>query len=142
MRKLGLMATALFWIVGTVTLTPPAEQPRQSQVDRGKYLVQEVARCGECHTPRDAQGELDRSRWLQGARVWFQPIRPMPDWAYLAPSLAGLGGFSEAEVTRILETGLDPGGKPVRPPMHVYHLSHEDVAAIVAYLKSLPPAEQ
>jgi hypothetical protein len=66
----------------------------------------------------------------------------MPDWAYLAPPLAGLGGLSETEVTRVLETGLDPGGRPVRPPMHVYHLSHEDAAAIVAYLKVLPPAEQ
>ena len=142
MRRLGLMAAALFWIVGTVTLIRPAEQSRQSQIDRGKYLVQEVARCGECHTPRDAHGELDRSRWLQGARMWFQPVHPMPDWAYLAPPLAGLGGLTETEVTRILETGLDPGGKPVRPPMHVYHLSHEDAAAIVAYLESLPPGEQ
>jgi hypothetical protein len=57
-------------------------------------------------------------------------------------SLAGLGGLSETEVTWILETGLDPSGKPVRPPMHVYHLSHQDAAAIVAYLKTLPPAEQ
>ena len=70
--------------------------------------------------------------------MWFQPVRPMSNWAYLAPRLAGLGGFSEAEVTRILETGLDPGGKPVRAPMQVYHLSHEDAAAIVAYLKAVP----
>jgi hypothetical protein len=44
-------------------------------------------------------------------------------------------------VKGILQTGLDPGGKPVRPPMHVFQLSHEDAAAIVAYLKALPPAE-
>jgi mono/diheme cytochrome c family protein len=129
---------ALFWILGTVALTQSAAQSRQSQADRGKYLVQEVARCGECHTPRDAQGEVDRSRWLQGAPMWFQPVHSTQNWAYMAPPLAGLGGLSEADVTRILETGLDPGGKPVRPPMHIYHLSHEDAAAIVAYLKSLP----
>ncbi len=141
MRRFGPLVIALYSIVGTVALTHSAAETRQSQVERGKYLVQEVARCGECHTPRDAQGELDRSRWLQGAPMWFQPVHPMPNWAYLAPRLAGLGGLSEVEVTRILETGLDPGGKPVRPPMHVYHLSHEDAAAIVAYLKALPPAE-
>ncbi len=142
MKRLGLLAIAFLWTVGTVALTHLAAQSRQSQVDRGKYLVEEVARCGECHTPRDAQGELDRSRWLQGAPMWFQPVHTMPNWAYLAPRLAGLGGLGEVDVTRILETGLDPGGKPVRPPMHVYHLSHEDAAAIVAYLKALPPAEQ
>ncbi len=141
MRRFGPLVIALSSVVGTVALTHSAAETRQSQVERGKYLVQEVARCGECHTPRDAQGELDRSRLLQGAPMWFQPVHPMPNWAYLAPRLAGLGGLSEVEVARILETGLDPGGKPVRPPMHVYHLSHEDAAAIVAYLKALPPAE-
>ena len=141
MRKHGLLAIGLFWIVGAVALTRSVAQSRQSQVDRGRYLVQEVARCGECHTPRDAQGQVDRSRWLQGAPMWFQPVHPMPNWAYLAPRLSGLGGLSETEVTRILETGLDPGGRPVRPPMHVYHLSNEDAAAIVDYLKSLPTVE-
>jgi mono/diheme cytochrome c family protein len=141
MRRVGQLVLALFWIVGTVAFVYSTAESRQSAVDRGKYLVEEVARCGECHTPRDAQGELDRSRWLQGAPMWFQPVRRMPNWAYLAPRLAGLGGLSEGEVTRVLETGLDPGGKPVRAPMHVYHLSHEDAAAIVAYLKALPAAE-
>jgi len=142
MRRVGQLVLALFWIVTTVALTHLAADSRQSQVDRGRYLVEEVARCGECHTPRDAQGQLDRSRWLQGAPMWFQPVHPVPNWAYLAPRLAGLGGLSEVEVTRILETGLDPGGKPVRAPMHVYHLSHEDASTIVAYLKALPAAEQ
>jgi mono/diheme cytochrome c family protein len=76
-----VLAIALFWIVGTVTLTHSAAESAQSQVDRGRYLVQEVARCGECHTPRDAKSELDRSRWPQGAQMWFQPVHPKPDWA-------------------------------------------------------------
>ena len=32
----------------------------KGDVARGKYLVEEVAKCPECHTPRDAQGNLDR----------------------------------------------------------------------------------
>jgi hypothetical protein len=39
----------------------------------------------------------------------------------------------------VLEKGLQPNGRAIRPPMHVYHMNHEDAAAIVAYLKSLPP---
>jgi mono/diheme cytochrome c family protein len=35
---------------------------------RGRYLVEALAHCAECHTPRDALGGLDRSRWMQGAR--------------------------------------------------------------------------
>jgi mono/diheme cytochrome c family protein len=40
---------------------------RESDIARGKYLVEEVAKCGECHTPRDARNQLDSARWLQGA---------------------------------------------------------------------------
>ena len=38
-------------------------------VARGKYIVEDVAMCGTCHTPRLSNGELDRSRWLAGAPV-------------------------------------------------------------------------
>ena len=41
-----------------------AESP---QLERGRYLVEALAHCGECHTPRDALGGLDRSAWLTGA---------------------------------------------------------------------------
>ncbi|HEV2178058.1 MAG TPA: hypothetical protein VGW33_12805 [Terriglobia bacterium] len=43
-------------------------------------------------------------------------------------------------MTNILEKGLTPEGAPIRPPMHVYHMTHEDAAAIAAYLRSLKPA--
>ncbi len=110
---------------------------RNDGVERGKYLVREVAQCGECHTPRDDQGQVDMSRWLQGAAVWFRPVRTVPEWAYSAPPLAGLGSFTKDQILQILEKGLDPQGVPVRPPMHRYHLAPEDAEAIVAYLQSL-----
>ncbi|HEV3279910.1 MAG TPA: c-type cytochrome [Terriglobia bacterium] len=109
------------------------------QVDRGRYLVESVAMCGECHSPRDSDGQLDHSRWLQGAPVWFSPTVMQPDWAYAAPALAGLPSFTDADMAMVLEKGLQPNGRAIRPPMHVYHMNHEDAAAIVSYLKSLPP---
>ncbi len=111
-------------------------------VERGRYLVEDVAMCGECHSPRDSQGQLDHSRWLQGAPVWFTPTVMQPDWAFRAPSLAGLPSFTDADMTMVLEKGLQPDGREIRPPMHVYHMNHEDAMAIVAYLKSVPPNRQ
>jgi hypothetical protein len=118
----------------------PASQSgtNQSQIQRGKYLTEEVARCSECHTPRDAQGNLDNSRALQGASIWILPVRPNPNWADQAPPLAGFPGYSEAEGEKILEKGQGLNGEAIRPPMHIYHLSHEDAVAIIAYLKSVP----
>ena len=112
----------------------------QTQVKRGKYLVEEVAKCTECHTPRDSQGNLDNSRALQGAPVWIVPVHPDHNWAQQAPPLAGFGAYTEGDGEAILEKGQGPNGIPLRPPMHIYHLNHEDAVAIIAYLKSVPPS--
>jgi len=113
-------------------------QARDSDVARGKYLVEEVAKCAECHTPRDAQNQLEPDRWLQGAPIWITPVKRAPDWADQAPSLAGFPGYSDGDAVNILEKGIGANGEAIRPPMHIYHLKHEDTVAIVAYLRSLP----
>jgi mono/diheme cytochrome c family protein len=123
----------------TTAAGSPAQPAEQSQIERGKYLVEEVAKCQECHTPRDANGRLDKSRWLGGASTWIMPVHPDQNWAERAPALAGFPGYSEAQGERILEQGVGPNGLPIRPPMHIYHMRHEDAVAIIAYLKSLTP---
>lgn len=115
-------------------------QNRQEQIERGRYLVEEVAKCGECHTPRNARGEVDRNAWLQGAPIWIMPVKPNPHWAESAPPLAGFPSFTEQEGERVLEQGTGPEGEVLRPPMHIYHMKPEDAKAIIAYLKSLPRA--
>ena len=138
---------ALVLVVGFVTAAASAAQRTAKKskatsggaAERGQYLVESVGMCGECHTPRDAQGNLDPSRWLQGGPTWFTPIHAMRNWAYAAPALAGLPSFSDRDMVNVLEKGLTPEGAPIRPPMHVYHMTREDTAAIVAYLRSLKP---
>src|SRR5436309_2554817 len=77
----------------------------EPQATRGRYLVEEVAKCTECHTPRDADNQLDHSRWLQGAPIWIEPVRPVLAWAQFAPPLAGLPGLSDEQMDRVLEKG-------------------------------------
>lgn len=133
-------------IVAIPILTALAQSPKKSgrqdnnlqKVARGKYLVEEVAMCSECHTPRDERGELNRSRWLQGGPLYFQPVRPNQDWALEAPNIAGLPGWNEAAAIRFFETGRDWAGKLARPPMHQYRLPRPDAEAVVAYLRTLP----
>jgi mono/diheme cytochrome c family protein len=110
----------------------------QGSVERGKYLVENVAMCEECHTPRDAGGGLDESRRLQGAPIWIVPVRPNPNWAMNAPALAGFSGYTDEQGEQILEQGVGPNGLAIRQPMHIYHMNHADAQAIVAYLRSLP----
>lgn len=123
----------------TIGWTKPASvSPDKAEIERGRYLVEDVAMCGECHSPRNAQGELDHHAWLQGAPIWIMPVHSVPNWADHVPALAGFPSFTEEEGERVLERGIGPEGETLRPPMHIYHMNHEDAKAIIAYLKSLP----
>jgi mono/diheme cytochrome c family protein len=118
----------------------PAQAPSQSNVERGRYLVEDVAMCEECHTPRDAGGNLDESRRLQGAQIWIVPVHKDTNWANNAPPLAGFAGYTDEQGVDILEKGVGPNGETIRRPMHIYHMNHADAQAIIAYLRSLPAA--
>jgi hypothetical protein len=127
------------------TSTRPATQANKAtnpEIERGRYLVEEVAKCPECHTPRNDRGELRQDAWLSGATIWIRPVASIPNWADHVPALAGWPSFTEAQGERILEKGTGPEGEELRPPMHIYHMKHEDAKAIIAYLKSLPRSSQ
>ena len=123
-------------VSGAQTQNPPPRSG-ESQAIRGRYLVEEVAKCTECHTPRDADNQLDRSRWLQGAPIWIEPVHPVLAWAQFAPPLAGLPGLSDEQMERVLEKGQSANGREIQPPMHLYHLNRADSQAVIAYLRSL-----
>jgi hypothetical protein len=117
--------------------SPPGQE---GSMERGRYLVEDVAMCEECHTPRDEKGNLDKSRRLQGAAIWIVPVHPMTNWANRAPALAGFEQFTEEQGEQILEKGVGPNGLELQPPMHIYHMTHADAQAVIAYLRSLSGA--
>lgn len=120
--------------------TPRTHDSRaSSDVARGKYLVENVAMCGECHTPRESNGALDRTRPLEGAPVILRPPSPDPNWPLTAPRIGGTPPASDADMVKLLTTGIWTTGKPLRFPMMPFRMSESDARAVVAYLKSLPP---
>lgn len=135
---LAVLAAAVVVSAGKSHGQMKKDAPTSADVAHGKYLVEEVAKCAECHTPRDGRGELKQSAWLRGAPIWIEPVTRIADWADSAPPLAGLPSLSDQQAETVLEKGTGPEGETLRPPMHIYHMKHEDAKAIVAYLKSLP----
>jgi mono/diheme cytochrome c family protein len=109
-------------------------------VNRGRYIVEDVAVCSQCHTPRNSAGDLERGQWLEGAPVWLLPARPMGDWPLQAPRIAGSPGGSDADMIRLLTTGVWRDGQRLRPPMPQFRMSREDAETVVAYLRSLTPS--
>jgi mono/diheme cytochrome c family protein len=115
--------------------------PPEPQAERGKYLVEEVAQCGACHTPMGEDGQPDRAKWLKGGALVFQPVKPIEKWHGAAPDLTASGRlwqrWGEKGLVNFLQTGLGPSGNRADPPMPLYKMRAEDAEAIVAYLKTL-----
>ena len=121
---------------------PTAGHPKSGDVDdetlkRGAYLVNNVAQCGNCHTPRNAKGELDATRHLQGAPIWFKSTKiQFEKWEDAAPDLTASGlasKWGEEKLVKFLSTGGQADA-----PMPVFKLTVGDARAVVAYLRSLP----
>jgi mono/diheme cytochrome c family protein len=117
-----------------------AETPAQ-KIERGRYLVENVSVCYECHTPRLPDRQFDRSKWLKGAVLEVQPLEPIKGWHKTSPDLTPGSRlwlkWGEGAILKYLQTGIAPNGKPADPPMPAYKFSPADAEAVLEYLKSL-----
>ena len=105
-----------------------------ADANRGRYLVERVGMCQDCHSPRDEKGMFVADKWLQGCPLPFAPTVPMP-WAGASKPIAGLPTLSPKEAEHFLCTGELPGGRRALPPMPEFRFSPEDARDIVAYLQ-------
>jgi mono/diheme cytochrome c family protein len=116
-----------------------AAQAQTDLVARGKYLVEAIGGCNDCHSPMDQTGKVIPGRALMGAPLMFAPTVPIP-WAPVAPPIAGgPAGYTDAQLVSFLQTGVRPDGSMAKPPMPAFRLNAEDARAMTAYLKSLRP---
>ena len=107
-------------------------------IERGRYLAEALAHCGECHTPRTLTQGLDGEAWLAGAP------NPSGDGRIL-DIRPGTLTWSEADIVAYFQTGFTPdfdtaGGSMVAVIRGLSKLPEDDLRAIAAYLKAVPPA--
>ena len=116
-------------------------QSRSATWNRGAYLVEAVAHCGECHTPRSSITQAMKTGQMLAGGV-------ADGWhAYNITSdrAAGIGGWSDDDLSRYLLTGATPGRGWAAGPMELEvadstkYLTRDDVAAVTAYLRTVPP---
>lgn len=135
----GFRFAVTFWKWLFFTPGPFASASGVSQVvNRGAYLVQALGHCGECHTPRNFLGGPVRSRFLAGGKS--PEGKDVPN---LTPTR--LKKWSDGELKEFLLTGVTPDLDAANKIMDevirntTSQLTPEDLAALVAYLRSLPP---
>jgi mono/diheme cytochrome c family protein len=126
--------------IGSVAAVLLGASAPPEKIERGRYIVERASMCIDCHTPMDAKGMPDRAKWMQGSPIFFKPTVKVPAWADTAPSLAGLVGYTDAQIVRALQSGVGATGNPLRPPMPAFRFSQADSEAIMAFLRTLKPA--
>jgi mono/diheme cytochrome c family protein len=110
-------------------------------VNRGAYLVNALGHCGECHTPRTFMGGPKRERYLAGTDKGPEG----KGVANITP--ARLKKWSDAELRDFLQTGMTSDGDVTSETMGevvtntTSQLAPADLAALIAYLRSIPPVE-
>jgi mono/diheme cytochrome c family protein len=119
----------------------------ETAIERGNYLVNTVMACGNCHSPRDAEGRIIADRALSGGLTFDTPAF-VATAANITPDReTGIGGWSDEEIKRSLIEGMRPDhGKlagtalaAIMPANFYKALLPDDLAAVVAYLRSVKP---
>ena len=119
------------------TITPAA-------VERGAYLVNAVAHCPACHLPQPAASQFDPQRRpnLVGGHRWELAFGTVYSPNITSSVTAGIGAWSDGEIARVLRTGVRRDGSlSAFMVAGVGHLADNDIAAIIAYLRSQPAVD-
>jgi mono/diheme cytochrome c family protein len=131
-------------IFALFTLAAPAFAQDKALLERGKYLMDGIVACGNCHVQRGEKGRPLPEKGLSGGLVFDEE----PFKAY-APNITpdpdtGIGKWTDAQLAKAIREGIRPDGSVIGPPMPIgfYRgLADDDLRAIVAYLRAQPPVK-
>jgi mono/diheme cytochrome c family protein len=108
--------------------------------NRGAYLAEAMAHCGECHTPRNLAFALDNRKKFAGAvAAGWHAFNITSDKA------TGVGGWSDADLASYLANGHANGHGTASGPMgeavdrSFSQMTPDDIKSMVAYLRTVPP---
>jgi mono/diheme cytochrome c family protein len=124
----------------------PTQAPKGG-IERGRYLVEHVSLCSDCHTPRNSIGVPNRSLYLAGANKKINPMGE--DVPNITPDKeTGIGDWKREDIAELLISGTKPDLDNVQglmseviqgTPHGFKDMKREDALAIGDYLKSIPP---
>src|SRR5579872_1234083 len=149
---LALAALALTFTVGwrpvvgakKRLLTSRKFQSTPERLRRGEYLAHAVMKCTVCHSRYDEKAEPPALLSNEGAgRVFFEQggLRIVTPNITSDPE-TGLGKWSDDAIARAIREGIAEDGRalvPLMPYEEFRHMSDEDLASVVVFIRGLPP---
>jgi mono/diheme cytochrome c family protein len=140
--RAALAAIVACLCAGALLAAPGGRATAQTYRERGAYLVNAVAVCGNCHSPRDAANSPIPGMELAGGREFDIEAGHIVGSNITPDRETGIGNWSVGQIVYALRNGTRPDGTMIGPPMPIpfyRQLSDRDSEAIVIYLKSLKP---
>jgi mono/diheme cytochrome c family protein len=133
---LGAMTFALIVCAAVATRA-------ETLVERGRYLVDTVMTCHNCHTPMGPNGPIfDKA--LSGGLHFDEPPFDVTASNITSDKETGIGAWSDAELKTFMTTGVRPNGVAVAvvmPTAFYKIMTARDLDAVVAYLRTIPPVK-
>jgi mono/diheme cytochrome c family protein len=134
-------ATAIaFSLVATI-----AAASAQAPVERGKYLVNTILTCQNCHTPNGERGAPVYERDLSSGLSWDEPPFKVTASNITQDRETGIGNWSNADIEKALRKGERPNGvrlAAIMPSDFYEIMTPSDMSAVIAYLKTVKPVKQ
>lgn len=125
---------------------PFEEADLADKLKRGLYVAS-IARCLACHSGETGDAPDYADRLGAGGKIFRTPAGVAVASNITAHDDKGLGAWSDEEIRRAITQGVSRKGEPLKPPMstlakgHFAKMSAEDLEALVAYLRRIPPKE-
>lgn len=122
-----------------------ARQAKANPVRRGKYLVETLA-CASCHSRYQEDGSISPGGVLAGGLVFdIYPHGTFFTKNLTSDEETGLGRYTDGEIKNVLTRGIRRDGSKMLPfpmPWSAFaHLTDDDLNAIIAYLRTVPPVQ-
>jgi mono/diheme cytochrome c family protein len=117
----------------------------QSPVERGKYLVNTILTCQNCHTPKGERGVPIYERDLSSGLEFDEPPFKVTASNITQDKETGIGNWSNADIEKALRKGERPNGvrlAAIMPSDFYEIMTPSDMSAVIAYLKTVKPVKQ
>jgi mono/diheme cytochrome c family protein len=140
MREDGMIWVGLFGLATLLATTSLTQA--QTPVERGKYLVEGVLTCGNCHSPRGPGGVIDTTKLYSGGpQTWDEPTFTVKGANITPDQDTGIGKWSADDMKKAIQQGVRPTGVSLAPimPYGFYKVfTPGDLDAVVGYLRTAP----
>lgn len=141
---IALVLTAVILVRWKRTFDAPYPDVHASKdtqvIERGRYIVYGPGHCVACHTDASKHKAIAEGAtpFLTGGNIFTLPLGTVYTPNLTPDRTTGIGRRTDGEIARILRYGVRADGRAAMPFMEFHHMSDDDLAAVISYLRSQP----